>query len=749
MTPFQTANLRLEATGPDTATLWLDVADRPVNVFNRQVVADLDAALDHVAADASIKILLVRSAKASGFIAGADLQEFVAVQGPEDAVALSERGQRLFDKVSNLPQTTVAVIHGPCLGGGLECALACDYRVVIDLPKTQLGLPEIELGLLPGWGGTQRLPRVVGLEKSLKMILAGKRLNAKEALRDGLADSVAATEAELPGTLESLLSRARREGKRTGEAHSSRNWRQRLLETNPIGRYLIFRGAEKTLKQRVPDDMPAPFEALKAVQTGIALGLEAGLAAEREAIGRLAVTPACHNLIHLFFQREKSRKLPAEVRADLVKPVKRVGIVGAGTMGAGIAQLATVRGFEVIIQEVNDDALAAGMKKIEDLFTRAVAHRVMSEDEAKQKFAAIQRTTTWEGFGHADLVVEAVIEDLELKRGVFTELERRTKPEALLATNTSSLLVAGLQEGRERPGRIGGLHFFNPVHKMPLVEVVRGPATDEATVATLTQWAIDLGKMPVVVKDSPGFLVNRVLMPYLNEAVLLLAEDVPGFTAAEIDKVMRRFGMPMGPLELLDQIGLDVAAHIEKSMRPALGGRFPSNLLFERMYEKGWLGQKSGIGFYRYQGKAKQANLEVVNLIPNELKPISDGVRVWKDSISAIYGNSRDRMVLLMANEAAACLGEGLAESAEQIDSAMVFGTGWAPHLGGPLHYADSRSLGEVVRTLEQFSSSLLLQRRFEPCAELRRRAESGESFFQSSPVVVKASERNSDKLTV
>ncbi len=706
---FSAAHLRVEADAA-VATLWLDVAGRGVNALGSPVLAELDAALNHVAADETFDLLVVRSAKPSGFVVGADLREFAAVQSQADAMALSERGQRLFDKLADLRVPSVAVMHGPCLGGGLELALACDYRLVVDHPKTQLRLPEIELGLLPAWGGTQRLPRVVGLEAALKVILGGRRLTASDALRWGLADALTDS-GDVPAQLAALVDQAREGGKRPRQGLPLHNWRQRFTESNPIGRLLIFRGAEKTLEQRVPDDMPAPAEALKAVGIGLSKGMEAGLAAEREAVGRLALTPACHNLVHLFFQREAARKLPAELRADLVRPVRRVGVVGAGTMGAGIAQLAAIKGFEVIVQEVNEAALTVGMAKIEALFRKAVEHRVLADGEARLKSGAVRCTTTYEGFDDVDIVVEAVIEDIDAKRAVFAELEKRVPATTLLATNTSSLLVEHLQETCNRPERIGGLHFFNPVHKMPLVEVVRGPASDDATIATLTRWAIDLGKTPVVVKDSPGFVVNRVLMPYLIEAVLLL----PAIGSAEkIDGRMRRFGMPMGPLELLDQIGLDVAAHIQKTMLPLMGERYGEALPdFGKWRDKGWLGQKSGVGFYRYTGKPKRPHAEIVG----DLTPESASV---KDRLI-------DRLVLSMVNEAASCISEGLACGADAIDLALVLGAGWAPHRGGPLRYADQLGLGEAVGRLEALAK--VYGPRFEPCQELRRRAATGETF--------------------
>jgi 3-hydroxyacyl-CoA dehydrogenase/enoyl-CoA hydratase/3-hydroxybutyryl-CoA epimerase len=708
---FATDNLRIEQDGNGTAVLWLDVPDRPVNVFNRAVLADLGRALDAVAAEVSIHLLVVRSARPAGFLAGADLHEFTRVRTPEDATALSAAGQRLFDKVADLGVPVVAVIHGPCLGGGLEFALACDYRLVVDQPATQIGLPEIELGLLPGWGGTQRLPRVVGLERALQVILAGRRLGARDALRWGLADATA-TEQDLETELRSLTGLAVTGGKRPKTGLPLRTWRQRLLESNGLGRRVLFAGAGRLLRRRVPDDMPAPGEALEAVRVGLARGLDAGLAREREAIGRLAVTPACRNLVGLFLAREQARKLPAEAKRATQEKVRKVGVVGAGTMGAGIAQLAALRGHEVVIQEVNEAALGAGIVKLNALFQKAIARGLLSAEEGRRRLGAITGTLTWEGFGDADLVVEAALEDLEVKRAVFRELEKHTRPGTVLATNTSSLPVGQLQEGLVHPGRVAGLHFFNPVHKMHLVEVARGLRTDSATVELLDHWAIVLGKTPVVVRDSPGFVVNRVLMPYLNEAVLLVAG---GLGVEEVDREMVRFGMPMGPLELLDQVGLDVAAHIARSVRPAFGDRFPANPAFEQMAERGWLGQKNRWGFYRYQGRKRSVNEAAVAVL-REGAPAD-----------AAADRARDRMVLSMVNEAARCLGEGLAEGAGAIDLAMVLGTGWAPHRGGPLHYADDRGAAEVVRALDGLARQV--GPRFEPSPELRRRADAGQRF--------------------
>ncbi|MHB1424445.1 MAG: 3-hydroxyacyl-CoA dehydrogenase NAD-binding domain-containing protein [Gemmataceae bacterium] len=717
---FQSATIAVERDSEGAAALVLDVPGRGVNVLNRQVLADLDAALDAVASSKA-PLLVVRSGKKSGFLAGADLQEFLRIQDSAAAEAISASGQKLFAKLAALPMPSIATISGACLGGGLELALACDYRLVFDKPSTQLGLPEVELGLLPAWGGTQRLPRIIGLERALRVILDRKRLTAAEAFRWGLSDAIAATESELRDQYARLAGRAIGEGKRRLDRLPLRTWRQRFLESNFLGRRILFQATERILRHKVWDDMPAPFEALESIRTGIRDGMASGLAYEHGAAGRLAVSDACRNLITLFFQTQKSDKLPEELGGAEPAQVRRVGVVGAGTMGAGIAQLAAFKGCKVIVQEVSQAALDAGMERIKGLFRKAVERRLLTEPESVERLAAVQGTLKWDGFDNVDVVVEAALEDLDAKKAVFRELEERTRTRTVLATNTSSLPVERLQEGMKHPERVAGLHFFNPVHKMPLVEVARAPASRASALATLTQWAINLGKKPVLVRDSPGFVVNRVLMPYLNEAVILVAE---GLSIEQVDGVMRRFGMPMGPLELLDQIGLDVAAHVAQAMEPVLAGRFEPNAAFEKMRGAGLLGPKSGRGFYQHGGKKPKVNARAQELLRDTSASLSRTLPA-----AARLTEGRERMVLLMVNEAALGLSEQLTASAAALNLAMVLGSGWAPHRGGPLRYADDRGLADIVQSLTALATRH--GRRFEPCAELKRRAETNETFTQ------------------
>jgi len=697
MSSLSTNTLAVNMSSAGLAFLRIDVQGHAVNVLNSQLLNDLEQALKVVGGETNLKLLVIQSGKRNGFIAGADVHELAGIASADEARRLSQRGQQLMQALADLRVPTLAVIHGACLGGGLELALACDYRLAVDIPATQLGLPEVELGLIPAWGGTQRLPRTIGLERALQLILAGRRLDARRALYQGLVDQLVQEPIDLALTPHPLMDEAMQRGKRTRGQLPLSNWRQRVLESSAVGRRLVFRAFEKILRGRVPDDMRAPWEALEAVRAGLNDGLDAGLRREQEAVGRLAQDNASRNLIGLFLRREEVRKSLGSPD----KPITRVGVVGAGTMGAGIVELAALKGCEVAVQEVNEVALGAGVMRIASLFQKAQQQGILTEEDFRRNLARIQATIRWEGFDKAELVIEAASEDLAIKRELFKELERRTPAQATLATNTSSLLVGRLQEGMSHPERVVGLHFFNPVHRMPLVEVVRGPKTSARAIERAAQWAAGLGKTPLVVKDSPGFIVNRVLIPYLNEAVLLLLE---GMEADRIDHVMVRFGMPLGPLELLDQIGIDVAAHIAKGVEPVFGNRLPAHGAFEIMANRGWLGVKSGRGFYVHKGKRRKVHGEAVTALR---KQAGRSVAFAGLPRAALVQQARERLVLIMCKEAFLCLQEGVADSAEVLDLAMVLGSGWAPHRGGPITHARQRGIDAVTETMKSLAAQV------------------------------------------
>ncbi len=710
MALFQTKNLWLSPLTKGAVALYLDVADKKMNVLSRQVLQELEQALDNVRKDDSTKLLVVRSRKETGFMAGADISEFSQVSDHSEAIAISQKGQDLFSKLENLSIPTLAIISGPCLGGGLELALACDYRYAVNSPETQLGMPEVELGLIPGWGGTQRLPRVVGLQKALQIILGSKRLRAAEALSCGLVDQIVeVTNPEVPEFVDNLVKRPK-----TGLHYQ--NWQQRLLESNPLGRWFIFRGTKNILKKGVPDDMPAHWEALKAIRVGIEQSFEAGLTQERQSIGFLATTPACKNLVSLFQLQEQAKQLP-DPEEDEEPPIRRVGVVGAGTMGAGITQLAALKGCEVVVQEASETALGMGMLQVVSLFEQAVRRGILRLQEMEKRMADVHGSTKWKGFADLDLVIEAIIEDIEAKQKIFATLEKNVSPSTILATNTSSLPVHKLQKGLNHPARVAGLHFFNPVHKMALVEIVKTGATEEKVIKSLQRFVVSLGKTPIVVKDRPGFLVNRILMPYLNEAVSLVGQ---GIRIELVDRAMKKFGMVVGPLEMLDQVGLDVAAHIVRAMEEVFQDRLTPHPGFEEMKEKDWLGQKSETGFYRWKGKRKRVNIYAENLL-QQISQQAGQVTLPAASPEEFMEIARNRMLAVTLNEAVLCLQEEIVPDADTLNLAMILGTGWAPHRGGPLKYLEQTGHQEIVDRMNNLSE--IYGDHYRPCEELCRLA--------------------------
>jgi len=695
---FQAETLTVEKDADGSAFLKFDVPGRAVNVVTRELLRDLDAACDRLEREKALPVLTVRSGKNTGFLAGADLRLLRDVRDEAAARELARLGQETFDRLARLPCPTVAAISGACLGGGLELALACDYRLVFDRPGTQLGLPEVELGLIPDWGGIERLPRVVGLERALLMILAGKRLSGAEAFHWGLADALARSENELRLRFAELVKRAVTQGKRQLQRPERRSWRQWLLESTTFGRKVLLRASERVLTRKTPDDMPAPREAFDALSAGALQGPDAGKARAAEAAGRLVTSPACRHLVGLFLARDAARKLPAELAKADNQAVQRVGVVGAGPLGAAVVQLAAIRGADVVVQAANAEALGEGLLRVQQLFQKAIERRVLTQEEALKRLAAVKGVLDWGGFESAQVVVEAADAGLDEKQRLFRELETRTRADCVLAT-ASPVRVADLAGAVSRPERVAGFHLLPPVHKVPLVEVVHTPQTSPQAVARLMTWAIALGKTPTRVKDGPGFVVRRVVGPYFREAMQLVAE---GLAIAAIDDELRRFGMAAGPLELLDAMGLDTA----ESGEP-----------FDRMRANGWLGVESGKGFYVHGGKKPTPNRLAENLL-RQGQPPSPLANL---SLAARRADARERLVFLTVNAAAGCVADGLTTTPDEVDLALILGAGWAPHRGGPLHYVEDVGPAAVVAKLRGLAQRL--GPRFEPDAELLRRA--------------------------
>ena len=718
MTDLHLTNFDVHRDHRGVLSAILNVPDQPVNVFHDGALRDLEQLVAAVEGDETVKALVFRSGKDNGFLAGADLHMIERLHTAIDAREACYAGQELFERLEDLKIPTIAVIHGVCLGGGLEFVLACKHRLVADDPRTKLGFPEVELGLLPGWGGTQRLPRLVGLSTALPMILTGKKVGAREAVKIGLADRVVAPN-ELDHELNQFLAELLNDKKprqRGGGFQVSRIWKW-FLDRTEWGRRLVMWQARRGIAENA-EHYPALPAILRTVSEGLRVGLGHGFDVERDEFAGLLLTETHRSLLGLFFQRERARKTETWTHGPTAKPrrVKKVGVVGGGVMGAGIAHWAASQGFEITLKEINADLLDAGLSRINDLFQESVRKHAMTEADAAAKLAAIVATTDWRAFTDVDLAIEAVTERLDIKREVFRDLELYCPPNAVLVSNTSALPIKAIAFPLHDADRVLGLHFFNPVHRMPLVEIVRTDHSRDDDVALLVEFVKKLGKVPVVTVDSPGFVVNRILFPYLDEALRLHSE---GVSTREIDRAMKRFGMPMGPLELLDQVGLDVAADVADSLSSLSPQPSPTIELLHGMVARGFLGKKSGRGFYIYLKGRKRGPVAPKRgeQAASGHAPASTASLLFARPTGIPTDDIRNRIALRLVNEAAKCLQEGIVAEPWMIDLAMVLGTGFAPFSGGPLRLCELQGYGEIVTKLEYFEKTL--GPRFAPAAWL------------------------------
>jgi 3-hydroxyacyl-CoA dehydrogenase/enoyl-CoA hydratase/3-hydroxybutyryl-CoA epimerase len=698
---------RLEVGADRLATLTFDAPDRAVNVFDRAALEELDALIAGLAGrGGEIGCLVLLSGKEKGFIAGADLDMIAGVTDRAEAEAGARFGQRLFAAWEALPFPTVAAIHGACMGGGTELALASTWRVASDAEGTRIGLPEVQLGILPGWGGCTRLPRLVALPAALDVILSGSPVRAKKALKIGLVDALVPAAGFLGRVRDFALGLDwERPRPKPGAG-----FKERLLSRNPVGRKLVFDQAKKSVLERTRGHYPAPLAALEVVRTGLERGRAAGFDAEARADADLAVSGIAKNLIHVYRLREAARKAAVEGAAP--RPVRAAAVLGAGTMGGGIAQLiAHEARVPVRLKDIDAGALAAGMATAAGLFRKLVERRRLSRAESARRMALVSPTLDYAGFGRADLVIEAIVEKLAVKQKVFAEVAAAAPADAVLATNTSALSIDAIARDTPRPERVVGMHFFNPVHKMPLVEVIAGPRTSAEAVATVLAFTQRLGKVPVEVKEGPGFLVNRLLGFYSVEALWLLDE---GYRIEDVDRALVDWGMPVGPIALGDEVGIDVATEVAHTLHAAFGDRLPLPPWIGATTGAGRLGAKSGGGFYRYDGRERKGpDPEVYALLGLEPRAGEADARLLVE-----------RTVLRMVDEAARCLDEGLVAGPGQVDLAMIMGTGFPPFRGGVCRWADSYGPARAVATLERFARTV--GPRYEPGAALRRVAEAG-----------------------
>jgi 3-hydroxyacyl-CoA dehydrogenase/enoyl-CoA hydratase/3-hydroxybutyryl-CoA epimerase len=698
------------------AVVTLDVPNAPVNTFARSVRDEFATLLERLDRDEAIRAAVVRSGKPDVWVAGADIEEFLGIETSSQAEALSRDGHALLDRLEKLRTPVVAAINGACLGGGLEAALACAYRIGTDTPKTVFGLPEVQLGLIPGGGGTQRLPRLVGLEAALDMILTGRNIRARKALQMGLIhelvhpailDEVAIERAKAlaDGTLKRGV---------PGGPHGPRHL---LLDENRVGRALVLRQARERIVARTRGHYPAPLAALDVVATGYAHGNERGYREEARLFGELAVSEVSRQLVFLFFATSALKKDPGVAEpAPPPAPVRKLGILGAGFMGAGIASIAAQQGTLIRFKDADPGRVGKGLAAAREVLRDRLTKKQITRQQLDDDMTLIGGTIDYSGFRNVDLVIEAVFEDLGVKQAVLKETEAVTRAEAIFASNTSTIPIARLASVSSRPQRVIGMHFFSPVPKMPLLEVIVTPETSREVTTTVVGYGKTLGKTVIVVNDAPGFFANRILAPYINEAGILLDE---GVAIDAIDRALVEFGFPVGPITLIDEVGLDIAGKSGAIMLESFGSRMAPSQSLTRVVAASRTGRKGKKGFYRYDenGKKRGVDPSVYELLPTGQRR----TEVPSDEIQR-------RCVLAMVNEAARCLQEGILRSSRDGDVGAVFGIGFPPFRGGPFRYVDSLGVERVVRALEGLNSDRAP--RFAPAQLLIEMAREGRRFY-------------------
>lgn len=701
------------------ANLRFDLPDEKVNTFSLPTLEELEGHLSRLAANPAVKALTLTSGKPESFIAGANLHTFrPAFEDSAEAEVIIRTGHRVFSKLQSLPFPSVAVIHGTCLGGGLECALSCTYRLVSDHPKTALALPEVNLGIYPGWGGTQRLPRLVGLTQALQMILTGKSVDAVKAWKMHLADAVVAWEFLPDQTTTFVQQILSKSGKNQVEQRrKKRLLAHKLMENNPLGRAFLFWQAKRSILKKTKGHYPSPLLALELIKRTHSLPLKEGLKEEADTF--VANVPdgftLAKDLITLFFTQEAAKKATGVTKAVQPTPIEGAAVIGAGTMGAGIGWLLADHGILTRLKDISWDLVGKGIGTVKSLLDKGVKARKRNRYECDRRFQLVSGTVDYSGFQRVSLVIEAATENLELKKKILQEIEEVVRPDAIIASNTSSLTIEEMGQGMKHPERFIGMHFFNPVHKMPLVEIVGSAKSSPEAIATAFDLCKKLGKVPLLVGDCPGFLVNRTFMPGANEVLLMLEE---GYSMDDVEKALLDFGMPMGPFVLADEIGNDVTYKVSQTFEKAYGMRMRPAKLMQLMMEKGLFGHKNGKGFYLYNGEKRTINPEIKKLLRSigRTQPF-----LHQDDIVPrfLYG---------MVNEAARCLQENVVSRADFIDLALITGIGFPPFRGGLLRYADKMGVANVVSTLKRFEREL--GPRFEPCQLLEQKARHGQSFY-------------------
>ncbi len=695
------------------AIVTFDTPGEPVNKLSDAVKVEFEALLIRLRDDTAIRAAVLISGKPDSFIAGADIDEFTALTTETAAERLSFEGQEMVSRVETLPTPVVAAIHGACLGAGLELALACHYRVATDHPKTQLGLPEVQLGLIPGAGGCQRLPRLVGARAALDLILSGKSERGAKALRLGLVDELVPPSI-LRATAVAAADRLARDG--MPRRRPKGGWQGMFLDRTAAGRRMVYRAAEKQVLARTGGHYPAPLKALEAVRVGLEEGITAGLAAEHRFFGELAVGDVSRKLVQVFFATTALKKDDGIPPGTAIpRQIRRLGVVGAGFMGAGIAGTAALNvEVDTRLKDADLERVGRGLKAAGNILADRYKRRRLSRGQFDRLGGLLSGGADYRGFARADLVIEAVFEDLALKRRVLAEVEAVTRPDTIFASNTSTIPIRDIAAEAERPERVLGMHFFSPVEKMPLLEVIPTEATAPEAIVTAVRFGRRMGKTVIVVADHPGFWVNRILSPYLNEAAILVTEGVP---IELIDRTMTRWGFPVGPVALLDEVGLDVAQKAGGVMHASFGQRLRPPETLGRLIADGRLGRKSGRGFYRYhEGHKAGVDDSVYQLL---------GVRPVEDADATMVER---RLVYAMLNEAAMALDDGAVRSSRDGDVGALFGIGYPAFRGGPLRTIDDLTASRVADVLRDLAD--VHGPRFTPASDLMEMAAQGRRYY-------------------
>ncbi len=715
------------------ALITFDQPGEAVNTISPEIAEEFDRLLNRALKDAEVQAVVFTSGKKDNFVAGAKIDFLQTVKRVEEAVQLSRQAQQGFDRLDAFAKPVVAAIHGSCLGGGLEWALACDYRIATDAPQTGLGFPEVQLGLIPGAGGTQRLPRLIGTPAALDLILTGKTVRASKARKLGLVDEVVPKPILLAVAIQRAreLASGKRQVERSHHFHSVGKhgltgflqgltkkdlWSELALEDNPLGRRVLFEQARKQVLKKTKGKYPAPLKALEAVRAGLEHGIEEGLKLEAKSFGELVVSDVSRRLVEVFFATTELKKENGTSDPTVQpRPVRKIGILGGGLMGGGIAYVTVARmNVPVRIKERDDPSAGRALKYVGGLFKERVERRDLNWRDASAKLALATATTDLSGFKHVDLVIEAVFEDLALKQKVLQDIEAVTSEQCVFASNTSALPIGKIAAASRHPQTVIGMHYFSPVNKMPLLEVIRQAKTDDWVAATAVDVGRKQGKTVIVVNDGPGFYTSRIIAPYMNEASQLLVE---GADISELDRALVEFGFPVGPINLLDEVGIDVAAKVAKFLHESFGDRLAAPESFQKVIQDGRTGRKGNKGFYTYDGKKKGVDESVYALLPHG----KQRKRFDREEMA-------ERCVLQFVNEAIRCLEENILRSPRDGDVGAIFGLGFPAFLGGPFRYVDSLGASKVLSKIERWQEAL--GKRFEPAPMLKDMAKFGKKFY-------------------